>query len=383
MSDLQQAMIRWRHDIHKYPELGFDENRTADKIAGLLKSFGLEVHINIGGTGVVGVLKKGASDHAIGLRADMDALPIQEMGQSDHKSCYDGKFHGCGHDGHCAMLLGAAQSLSEKGEFDGTVYFIFQPSEENGRGALAMMEDGLFDRFPMQAIYGVHNMPGIAKGEIALRAGQMMTSEDNFVIEIKGKGGHASMPHHTRDPMVVGAEIVTALQSIVSRSLSPKEWGVLSVTEFITDGARNIIPSNVTIKGDVRTLDATVQNRIEHRMREIVGGITKSHDVEGTVDYSYEFIALKNSRKEAEAAAKAAIAAVGKNAVEANCSVCPASEDFAQFLKVVPGCFVLLGAGDHDGQPPLHNPYYDYEDDVLIIGARYWSCLVKQQLPAS
>lgn len=380
MNDLQDEMTKWRHDIHKYPELGFDENRTAEKIADLLKSFGIETHTNIGGTGVVGVLKKGTSEKAIGLRADMDALPIQEMGTSDHKSCHDGKFHGCGHDGHCAMLLGAAKSLSEQGDFDGTVYFIFQPSEENGRGALAMMEDGLFERFSMQAIYGIHNMPGIAKGEIALRSGQMMTSEDNFVIEIKGRGGHASMPHLSLDPMVVGAEIVTALQSIISRSLSPKEWGVLSVTEFITDGARNIIPSNVTIKGDVRTLDAAVQKKIESRMREIVGGITKSHGVEGTVDYSYEFIALKNSEQETEVAAKAAIAAVGKKAVEVNCSICPASEDFAQFLKVVPGCFVLLGAGDADDQRPLHNPYYDYEDDLLTIGVRYWSYLVEQQL---
>ena len=380
MNELRDEMIKWRHDIHKYPELGFYENRTAKKIENLLKSFGVETHANIGGTGVVGVLKNGSSDNAIGLRADMDALPIQEMGRSNHKSCHDGKFHGCGHDGHCAMLLGAAKNLSKYKNFDGTVYFIFQPSEEDGRGALAMMDDGLFDKFPMQAIYGIHNMPGITKGDIALRSGQMMTSEDNFVIELNGKGGHASMPHLTIDPIVAGAEVVTAMQSIISRSLSPEEWGVLSITEFITDGARNIIPSNVIIKGDVRTLDSKVQIKIEKRMREIVDGIAKCHLIKASVEYSYEFIALKNSKKETEAAAKAAIAVVGKNAVEVNCSICPASEDFAQFLKVVPGCFVLLGAGEGDNQPPLHNPYYDYEDDLLTIGLRYWSKLVEQQL---
>lgn len=380
MNDLQEMMKEWRHDIHKHPELGFRETRTSSKVVELLSSFGLEVHTAIGGTGVVGVLKKGTSIKSIGLRADMDALPIQEMGESDHKSVHDHVFHGCGHDGHTAMLLGAAKYLSEQGDFDGTVYFIFQPSEEDGRGALAMMEDGLFDRFPMQAIYGIHNMPGIAKGEIALRSGQMMTSEDNFVIHVEGKGGHASMPHMTRDPMVVGAEIVTVLQSIVARALGPEQWGVVSVTEFITDGARNIIPSNVTIKGDVRTLDPKIQKRIETRMKQIVEGVCDSHGVKGTVEYSYEFIALQNSKKETAAAAAAAIAAVGKEAVETNCAVCPASEDFAQFLRHVPGCFVLIGAGDGEDLPPLHNPYFDYEDDLLTIGVRYWSYLTQQQL---
>ena len=380
MNDLHEMMKEWRQDIHKHPELGFCEKRTSEKVAELLTSFGLEGHTAVGGTGVVGVLKKGSSKKSIGLRADMDALPIQEMGNKDHKSVHDGVFHGCGHDGHTAMLLGAAKYLSEQGDFDGIVHFIFQPSEEDGRGALAMMEDGLFDRFPMQEIYGAHNMPGVKKGEIALRPGQMMTSEDNFVIHVKGKGGHASMPHMARDPLVVGAEIVTALQSIVSRSIGPEEWGVVSVTEFITDGARNIIPSNVIIKGDVRTLDAKIQERIETRMRDIVKGICDGQGVEGTVDYSYEFIALKNADKETEAAASAAIKAVGKEAVEANCAICPASEDFAQFLRHVPGCFVLIGAGIGDDIRPLHNPHYDYEDDLLTIGVRYWSYLVQQQL---
>ncbi|MBT5072850.1 MAG: amidohydrolase [Kordiimonadaceae bacterium] len=380
MIENNHEMRKWRHDIHRHPELGFDEGRTAGKIAELLKSFGLEVHENIGTTGVVGVLKRGTSEKTIGLRADMDALPIQEMGEWGHKSVNEGVFHGCGHDGHTAMLLGAAKHLAERGEFDGTVYFIFQPSEENGLGALAMMDDGLFDRFKMDAIYGLHNMPGIAFGEIALRPGQMMTSEDCFVIEIKGKGGHASMPHMTLDPMVVGVEVVTVLQSIISRSLGPEEWGVLSVTEFLTDGARNIIPSNVTIKGDVRTLDPEVQKKIEKRMGEIVHSLCEAHGIKGSLQYSYEFIALKNSDDQAKSAAQAAIDTVGADKVDDSCSICPCSEDFAQFLNYVPGCFVLLGAGDGDDHPPLHNPYYDYEDELLTIGANYWANLVSQQL---
>ncbi|MBT5185538.1 MAG: amidohydrolase, partial [Kordiimonadaceae bacterium] len=255
MKSIFAEMRDWRRDIHKHPELGFDETRTSDKIAELLGSFGVEVHMGIGGTGVVGVLKRGTSEKAIGLRADMDALPIQEMGKHDHKSVNKGVFHGCGHDGHSAMLLGAAKYLSEKCDFDGTVYFIFQPSEENGLGALAMMNDGLFEQFPMSAIYGMHNMPGIEKGHFSIRKGQMMTSEDNFVIELTGQGGHSSMPHRTYDPLVAGAEVVTSLQNIISRNLGPEQWGVVSVTELNTDGARNIIPSNVTIKGDVRALD--------------------------------------------------------------------------------------------------------------------------------
>ncbi len=382
INSLYKNMLKWRHDIHKHPELGFDENRTSNKVAELLRSFGIETHIGIGRSGVVGVLKKGLSDNAIGLRADMDALPIEEMGEHQYKSIHNNIFHGCGHDGHTTMLLGAAKYLSDHGKFDGTVYFIFQPSEENGRGALAMMNDGLLDRFPMAAIYGLHNMPGIPKGEVAVKSGQMMTSEDNFVINIKGRGGHASMPNMTLDPLVVGAEIVSALQNIVSRTLGPNEWGVLSVTEFITDGARNIIPSNVSIKGDVRALTPEVQVKIEQRMREIVAGVSAAHGVKGSVDYSKEFIVLDNTEQETKAAVKAAIKTVGEENVDGNCTTCTCSEDFAQFLRQVSGCFILLGAGDAEGQPPLHNPCYDYDDDLLTVGASYWVNLTQQELKA-
>lgn len=379
MNDIVKEMRAWRQDIHKHPELGFSEERTASKVAEILKSLDIETHIGVGGTGVVGVIRKGSSDRAIGLRADMDALPIQEKGDMDYKSVHDSIFHGCGHDGHTAMLLGAASKLVNV-EFNGIVYLIFQPSEENGKGALAMIEDGLLDRFPMDAIYGLHNMPGIKQGKFAIKSGQMMTSEDIFEIEIAGRGGHASMPHMTRDPMIAGAEIVTALQSIVSRSLGPDEWGVVSVTEFITDGARNIIPSNVIIKGDARALDPAVQNKIEQRMREIVDGVCKSHLVSGRVDYRNDFIVLDNSKHETENAVEAAIMTVGEGMVDGSCATCTCSEDFAQFLTHIPGCFILLGAGDGDNSPPLHNPYYDYNDELLETGSDYWVNLVRSQL---
>lgn len=380
--NLGQDMVAWRHDIHQHPELGFEENRTAKKVAQLLKDFGIETHEGIGGTGIVGVLKKGDSNHAIGLRADLDALPIQERGSCSYRSLHDGVFHGCGHDGHTTTLLGAAKYLSEHGTFDGTVYFIFQPGEEHGKGALAMMADGLFERFPMQAIYGMHNMPGIPTGHFAVRSGQMMTSEDNFVITVTGKGGHASMPHKTIDPMVIGAEIVLALQNIVSRSISPADWGVVSVTEFITDGARNILPSTVTIKGDVRTLSPEIQAHIEQRMREIAEGIAKAHGASASVAYSNEFVVLVNSEKETKAAVEAAQLTVGPSKVDAACETCTVSEDFAQFLQHVPGCFILIGNGDGEGDSPLHNPFYDYKDEILTVGADYWVNLVEQELPA-
>jgi len=379
---LKQEMTAWRHDIHQHPELGFKENRTAEKVAELLKDFGIETHERIGGTGIVGVLKKGNSNRAIGLRADLDALPIQERGACCYRSVHDGIFHGCGHDGHTTMLLGAAHYLAQHGDFDGTVYFIFQPGEENGKGALAMMADGLFERFPMHAIYGMHNMPGIPTGQFAVKSGQMMTSEDNFVITITGKGGHASMPHMTIDPMVIGAEIVLALQTITSRSISPADWGVVSVTEFLTDGARNILPSTVIIKGDVRTLSADIQVLIEKRMRELVDGIAKAHGATACVEYSYEFVALVNSEHETAAAIDAAEQTVGAEKVDGNCRTNTVSEDFAQFLRQVPGCFILIGNGDEKDDRPLHNPFYDYKDANLTIGADYWVNLVQRQLSA-
>jgi hippurate hydrolase len=383
MDKVTENWIAWRQDIHRHPELGFGEERTAAMVARILQGFGIETHTGIGGTGVVGVLRRGGSERAIGLRADIDALPIQEANEFDHRSVNDGKFHGCGHDGHTAMMLAAAERLSSTDSIDGTVHFIFQPNEENGLGALAMMDDGLFDRFRMDAIYGMHNMPGIPAGTFAVRKGPMMTFEDNFVISIRGLGGHASMPNRTRDPVVVAAEIISALQTIVARSLNPMDSGVVSVTEVHTDGARNVIPSNVTIKGDTRGLSDHVQALIEQRMRELVVNIGRAHNVDVTLDYSHEFIVLNNTDEETDIAVRAAIDTVGEDRVVPDCEPAACSEDFAQMLRAKPGCYLLIGNGTegHNGRP-LHNPGYDFNDEVLATGAAYWVRLAENVLGA-
>ena len=383
MRNIQKDVQSWRQDIHKYPELGFQENRTAGIIAGLLAEFGLDVHAGIGTTGVVGVLTRGVAEQAIGLRADMDALPIREANTFEHRSVHDGVFHGCGHDGHTAMLLAAARQLAGSGKFDGTAYFIFQPSEEDGRGALSMIEDGLFERFPMNAVYGMHNMPGIPAGHFAVKEGTIMTSEDIFVITIRGRGGHASMPDRAIDPVVIAAEVILALQSIVSRSVAPQDWGVVSVTEVLTDGARNIIPSTVTIKGDCRAMSTNTQELIAARMREIVAGITAAHGAEGSVEYRNDFIVTVNTAHETAAAIAAARKVAGEPAVDADCPPCSASEDFARMLQVKPGCYILIGNGlDGHCGATLHNPNYDLNDEILTIGADYWVALVEAQLPS-
>jgi len=373
--------IAWRRDIHKHPELGFGEVRTAGAIAALLDEFGIETHTGVGETGVVGVLRRGSSKRSIGLRADIDALPIEEANTFEHRSVNTAQFHGCGHDGHTAMLLAAAERLSATDTIDGNVHFIFQPNEENGLGALAMMQDGLFDRFHMDAVYGMHNMPGIPAGAFAVRKGPMMTFEDNFVITIHGLGGHASMPNQTRDPVIVAAEIINALQTIVARSLDPMASGVVSVTEIHTDGARNVIPSTVTIKGDTRGLSGETQSLIESRMRDIAVNIGKAHGVDVELEYSHEFIVLNNTEDETDLAVQAAIDTVGVENVTPDCEPAACSEDFAQMLKEKPGCYVLIGNGTegHNGRP-LHNPGYDFNDEVLGTGATYWIRLTENIL---
>lgn len=380
--DNAAAMRAWRHDLHAHPEIGFNETRTAHKIAALLDQFGLEVHRGIAGTGVVGVLRRGQGNRAIGLRADIDALPIQEANTFSYQSTVDGVFHGCGHDGHTAMLLGAAQQLATDESIDGCVYFIFQPSEEDGRGALAMIEDGLFERFPMQAVYGLHNMPGRPAGHFSVREGAIMTSEDIFEITIHGSGGHASMPERTIDPIIISTEVIQALQTIVSRAISPAHWGVVSVTEILTDGARNVIPSTVTIKGDCRALSSDTQVLIENRMRQIVQGICSAHGATGKVSYRNDFVVTHNTPDETRQAVAAATALVGAAAVDAHCDTCGGSEDFAQMLINVPGCYLFIGNGKdaHHGQS-LHHPGYDFNDDILTTGRDYWITLARLQLP--
>lgn len=380
-TSLKSALVEWRRDFHQHPELGFDEHRTAQKVADLLKSFGLEVHQGVGKTGVVGVLQKGNGTKSIGLRADMDALPITEQNSFPYKSVNSGVMHACGHDGHTAMLLGAAQYLSESGSFNGRVVFIFQPNEEHGLGSPAMIEDGLFDRFAVDSVYAMHNIPGMPIGTFATRAGPVTASESLFEIEIQARGGHAALPHMGVDAIVVGAEIVSALQTIVSRKLNPGLNGVVSVTEFVTDGKRNVLPGSAVLKGDARALTPEINTAIEARMRQIVEGVCLAHDVSGTVTYDTIFPATINSVSAAHAAAAAAVSLVGESNSDSNCEPKLFSEDFAHMATRVPGCYVLMGNGvDGCYARPLHSADYNFNDEALTIGSSYWATLVEQEL---
>lgn len=375
-------MRAWRRRFHAQPGIGFDVEETAAVVASLLEEFGLdEVHRGVGGSGVVGVLRGGSGAESIGLRADMDGLPITEANTFAHRSAVPGRFHGCGHDGHTAMLLGAARHLAVEGGFDGTVFFVFQPNEENGLGAQAMIDDGLLERFPMASVYGLHNLPGLPVGTFATRVGPLMSSEDLFEIVIHGRGGHASAPERHIDPVVIAAEIVLALQTIVSRSVAAVDTAVVSVTELTTDGARNIVPSMVTIKGDCRCFTTETQAVIERRIREIAAGVCRAHGAEAEVSYRNEFVPLVNHHRAVAVASAAAGDVVGSSRVDANHPLWPASEDFARLLQHVPGCFMLVGNGSTGhGGTSLHNPSYDFNDDALPIGAAYWSRLVTTAL---
>lgn len=381
--DLVEKMQEWRRHLHRHPETEFDVYQTADFIASLLREWGLEVHERIGQSGLVAVLRKGANPDrkAIALRADMDAMPIEEQNTFDYRSQHEQKMHACGHDGHSAMMLGAAQYLAEHGSFDGTVIFIFQPNEEHGLGALAMIEDGLFQRFPVAECYSLHNLPGLEAGVLAMRAGAIMASENLFEIEIAGRGGHASSPHLCIDPTIVAAQIILSLQTIASRTANPLESIVVSVTEILTDGARNVIPSNVTIKGDCRTFSEANTILVEKRLGEIANATAAMYGATCKFNFSREFIVSVNSAAETEAAARAALSVNGPQRVDANCEPRSFSEDFAHMQKVVPGCYVFLGNGtDSVGGCMLHNPNYDFNDEILATGANYWVALVEQQL---
>ncbi len=378
---LHDDMITWRHDFHQHPELGFDETRTSARVAELLESFGLQVHSGVGKTGVVGVLQRGSATKGIGLRADMDALPITEANDIPHKSQSDGVMHACGHDGHTAMLLGAAKHLSESDTFSGRAIFIFQPAEEHGKGGPAMIADGLFERFPVDEVYGMHNMPGQKLGTFAMRTGAMMASEALFEIEIHGQGGHAAMPHHGVDAIVVGAEIVNALQTIVSRKLNPGLNGVVSVTDFKTDGQRNVLPGRATLTGDARALNREVNAEIERKMRQIVEGICMAHGVTGTVSYETVFEVLTNAPEPTTRAAACASGLAGAQNVNTDCAPILGSEDFAHMANARPGCFLFAGNGTQGANArPLHSADYDFNDDLLVPGSSFWVRLVEQEL---
>lgn len=383
-TSLQETLKGWRHQLHRNPETGFEEVHTSDYVANILSALGYEVHRHIGGTGLVASLTVGDGKRAVGLRAEMDALNIAEnpSGRS-YASCTPGKMHACGHDGHMAMILGAAQILAEKRDFNGTVRFIFQPAEEHGRGAKAMMADGLFERFPVDAIFGAHNMPGMPAGSFSTRSGGIMASEDNFVIHIKAVGTHAARPHMGVDPIVIAAQIILALQTIVSRNLDPSLSAVISCTEIITDGLRNVIPSNVIIKGDTRSYSPDVQALLSRRMREVSEGICRTHGAECDFEYTHEFVPTVNTPHFVDVAVAAATHVVGADRVDANVQPMMISEDFGAFLQVVPGNFIFIGNGvNHDeGGIPLHNASYDFNDDILLVGSRYFAQIARRQLP--
>jgi amidohydrolase len=368
----------WRHDLHRIAELGFQEHRTGDYLAAVLGGMGLDVTRGVGGTGVVATLRRG-SGGALALRADMDGLPLTERGDRPYRSQHDGVMHACGHDGHMAMVLGAAQVLTAAGGFTGTVHLVFQPAEEHGLGAKAMIADGLFERFPVDAIFGLHNLPGRRAGTIATRVGGIMASEDNFEIRIAGRGGHAAQPHLVIDPIVVGAEIVLALQTVVARSVGPSDPAVVSCTEITTDGARNAIPGEVVIRGDTRSFTPEVQALLERRIRQLVDGICAAHGATGQVGYTYEFEPTVNDPAAVATALVAARMTVPEDSVDPDTAPMTGSEDFGAFLRQIPGCFAFLGNGSDS--TPLHSPDYDFNDDALETGVRYYVNLVRTALP--
>ena len=378
MADFETRLTTLRHDFHRAPELGFAEVRTRAAVAARLRDLGLEVHE---GAGVVGVLRAGGGNRAIGLRADMDALPIQETSAHDYVSETPGVMHACGHDGHTTMLLGAAELLSQNPDFDGTVVFLFQPNEEHGLGARAMIDEGVLDRFPIDEVYGIHNLPGAPLGQISTRKGQICASESLFEIEIIGQGGHASMPQVGVDAITVGAEMVTALQTIVARKMAPSSGAVVSVTEFLTDGQRNVLPGHATLKGDARARLPEDRAAIERFMRQIVAGIAAAHGVEAQVRFNTEFIEVINAATPTEAVVNVA-RGPGSRDHPRTAPPMSFSEDFAHFAAAVPGCFLLLGNGEQGPHAqPLHASDYDFNDALLPIGATFWAALVRHRLP--
>ncbi|WCS25708.1 amidohydrolase [Methylobacterium sp. NMS14P] len=374
-------MTAWRRDLHAHPEFGFEEHRTAAFVADKLRAFGLDdVTEGVGGTGVVGTLRCGGGSRTIALRADMDALRIGEQGTPLYRSRNPGTMHACGHDGHTVMLLGAAQRLVQEGGFDGTVRFVFQPAEEWGKGALAMLEDGLMSRFPFDEIYGLHNLPGLPVGRFQTRAGPTMSAEDNFEITLRGVGGHAARPQWGNEVMVAACATVLNLQAIVARRLNPTDVAVVSVTELTTDGTRNALPGLARILGDARSFEPEVSATIERQMRVIAEGTARAHNVSAEVIYTREFIPLVNDAGLVEEALAAARTVFGSNGVIVAQEPITSSEDFAQFLKFVPGCFSYIGNGD---SAPLHNPTYDFNDGALTYGADFHVAIVRQRLRAA
>lgn len=381
-AELHDEIVQWRRDYHRHPELLYDVQRTAADVAAKLRGFGCdEVVEGIGRTGVVGVIRGARADsgRVVGMRADMDALPIVEESGKPWASEVPGRMHACGHDGHTAMLLGAARYLSETRRFDGTAVVIFQPAEEGGAGGRAMVEDGLMERFGVREVYGMHNFPGIPVGQFAIRPGPIMAATDHFNIEIEGRGGHAAKPHATVDPVVVGAAIVQALQSIVSRNLDPLKSGVVSVTTFHAGETFNVIPPRAVLTGTARSLDANVRDLLERRMSEVVPSIAAAFGATAHFHYVRNYPVTANHPEQTEKALAVARAVAGDEAVDPDTAPVMGGEDFSFMLEARPGAFIFIGNGDSAG---LHHPAYDFNDSAIPYGASYWARLAETLMPA-
>ncbi|GLO60586.1 hydrolase [Vibrio sp. MACH09] len=381
--NLEEQLIEWRHYFHQHPEFGFEETVTSEYVAKTLESFGIEVHRNIGKTGLVGILKKGNSTKSIGLRADFDALKIQEENKVDYCSKTEGMMHGCGHDGHTAMLLGAAVQLAKEIDFDGTVYFIFQPAEEQGTGAKAMIEDGLFTRWNIDSVYAMHNLPGEEVGHFLISPNSVMASENHFKIEVFAGGGHAAMPHLGQDPIITACNIGVALQTIITRELdSIHQPAVLTVTNIETNGGANVIPTVVTLSGDTRCFTDETQEKIKHSMERVVAGQCSSAGLQYNFEFSNCVLSTVNNEEKSKIAARVAEGIVGKDKVNTNCKPYCISEDFSFMQREVPSCYMLVGNGKtgDKGGVALHLPNYDFNDELLMTGAQFWVELVRDQL---
>ncbi|MCF8200056.1 MAG: amidohydrolase [Sulfuritalea sp.] len=377
---LAPKIAKLRRDIHAHPELAFDENRTSAKVADYLDGLGLEVHRGIARTGVVAKLSLGSSKRAVGLRADMDALPLAELNTFAHHSTLEGKMHACGHDGHTAMLLGAAEVLSQMRNFDGTVYFIFQPAEEHEGGGRVMVEEGLFDRFPMDMVFGLHNWPGMRAGSFGVTEGPVMAGTDRFEIEITGRGGHAAMPHQAVDVVLAGSALVQAVQSLVSRNTDPLDAAVVSVTRFHAGHADNVLPETAVLGGTVRTLNGNLQDALEEGLRRICGGIEATYQVSIDLSYQRGYPPTVNAAKPTAIACEVARHVVGDAQVMTQLPPSMGAEDFAYMALVVPACYVWLGNGPGEGGCMLHSPHYDFNDEIIATGIRYWAELAQRAL---
>ncbi len=378
-AELQAEATKWRRHIHQNPELLYDVHQTAAFVEARLREFGVdEIASGIGGTGVVGVIRgRKPGERVVGLRADMDALPLEEMTGQPWSSRIAGRMHACGHDGHTAMLLGAAKHLAETRNFNGRVAVIFQPAEEGGAGALAMIREGLMERFGIEEVYGMHNMPGIPVGRFAIRRGAIMAAPDKFTITVKGRGGHAAQPHRTIDPILIGSQMVGALQAIAARNTDPLASVVVSITRFEAGTTHNIIPDTAELAGTVRSLSEGVRDLAEQRIRQIVNGIALAHDTTAEIAYERNCPVTINHDRETGHAAAAAAEVAGPDNLMTDVEPSMAGEDFAYILKSRPGAFIFIGNGD---SAPLHNPAYDFSDDAIAYGISYWVRLAEQRL---